>query len=244
MISYTQKDKYTLHIKVPYALREEFKREFRDAIWNPDIKAWRLFSNAVIMERLDQFISIMTKPAANAAKLETLEYTYAEIKAVELRSIQLNDHIMAELEKLEPQEAVIARLAEVNDAFHTKGQAFKARVAEANARLRKFEKDINEIIEPLGVIQDIDCLIQAWARYSGGMGYYGVSELMSDFREAQESLKDSYSDILEHFGIGLDTLLELASLNWDDRRGPQPNVIAKDLYRKISYASINEVATA
>lgn len=242
MITYTQKDKYTLHIKVPYALKNEFKREFPDASWNDTDKVWRLFSNAVIMERLDQFISTMDRPAKSAAKLDALEYTYAEIKAMELRSIQLDARIKTELAKLEPHEAIIAQFENIKDVFHAKGQAFKARIAEANVRLRQFEKDINEILEPLGVFEDIDCMKQAWVKYSGGLRYYDMSELKSDFCDAQESLKDSYNDIWDTYGMGLDTLLELAAIDWEDRRGPQPQVVAKGLYQKVKYAPASSVA--
>ena len=234
MITYKQKDKYTIHVTVPYKLKDEFKREFPDAFWKPEDKVWRLFANAVVMERLDQFITTTQRPARKAAQLESIEYSYAEIKALELRSDALDRELTDLLEKEQDYDHVIDLLEQAKSKFGQQISLHRTLVARNKEKLAEIKRHIDTLIEDLDVSNDIRTMISAWKSYNGSLRYVGDAEIRAEFMEAQASLKESYHELLEHRGISLTTLLDLAAINWDDRSGPQPQIVARELYRKIA----------
>lgn len=247
MITYVQKDKYTLHVTVPFDLKDEFKREFPGVRWNPATKKgdkgfWILLVNDTIRERLDTFVSTMERPSRLAAHKDLIEYTYADIHRLQYEADMKVRSLEQRLSELESFDAVSARYVEaeaqmekVLTALEDKIAVFEKTVKQGQESQRKISRQVDRVLGVLQVPQDIAILKKTWAQYSGGMSYSTSAELKADFEEAQSSIAEAYAEIKANYGICLETLKDLSEIAWDDRAGLPPHQVERDMYRKVSF---------
>lgn len=243
MITYSERDKYTLVVKVPYKLKDEFKRDFPGVRWDEKERGWILLANATTRERLSIFADRMAGPAKKAADLESREYTYAEIKSLEFRASELNRILSEDLERNEGLDSLLAKLKIATDVTEAVRAKHLEAVAVGRAKLAELKATVDELIAPYDVDSDISTMSRAWRRYNGSLSYVGEAELRTDFDEAKASILESYNEIYASTGVSLNTLKRLSEINWEDRSGPIPQVVCRDLYRDLTFPVSNTFNT-
>lgn len=235
MITYKLIDKYTIHVDVPWKMKDSFRHNFPDATWNPEVKKWRLFKSDALLERLNTYQEKSASASTKARELEQIEYTYHEEVDLQRQCDKLDaefDSLLASGKRL---DALIAGLEATKAKHDLKYQRNLAERTEAREKVRQVQMVIDKIIEPLEVKEDISALVSAWKALSGGLRYSSTSELRAEILEAQESLKDSYEMIRDNRGVVLNTLRILSEIPFGDKAGPEPQVVARELYRDVSF---------
>lgn len=243
MITYSERDRYTLIVKVPYKIKDEFKRDFPGVRWDEKERGWILLANATVRERLSIFADRMSGPAKKAADLEFREYTYAEIKALEFRAAELQRTLTEDLDKAESLDTLLFKLNAAKSTFESVRAKHLNAVATGKAKLIELKATIDELMAPYDIDSDISTMSRAWKNYNGSLSYVGDAELRTDFDEAKASILDSYNDIYASTGVSLNTLKRLSEINWEDRSGPIPQVVCRDLYRDLTFPTASNFQT-
>ena len=195
MITYTKYEN-KLQVKVPYELKDLFKKSFKTSKWNSYMKTWDINDNARNTNKLDLFIQEteqLTNDIEVAAAAEK-ESEYSETELKELRSE------IASLQKnIKNNKESIIDLRETNKEIKSAKEeieALKIELAKVNAEEKEERQNVESFVDSLidtSELENISSTISSYASKSflRATDKDDLKEIIQYVYKAEEILKNA-----------------------------------------------------
>ena len=134
-----------IQVKVPFELKDNFKKMFKTAKWNNWDKVWEIKDSKVSSNKLEKWISAVSEIVAEIEAIEEVEFTEQELA-------DLKKEIETIKESISSVNETTVELKELNKGIKdskTELEALKVDLAEAQAEKETEEEGIETFIDSL-----------------------------------------------------------------------------------------------
>lgn len=217
-------------ISFPYELKENFRRAFPSATWNPTAKRWEVGSRSG--KRLEQWVELAREAVTEIEERDQRELDRDEIESLERdikRIAETARKTLAETEEKKDRTETMRGLAEELLAARSDLAAARA-VADEAEKAEKAEKA--KIDELLSEIIDLPRIKAAMARMARTM-VPADRRVKEQFEEAREIVK-AQRDILKAAGWSCRAIDRLAGANVNRSDRDHPKFILEGHWYEIS----------
>lgn len=194
-------------IAFPFALKDDFRRSFPSASWDPKARVWKVGPRSV--RRLEEWTAKVRASGAVEALFAAEEVELGETELERLTS-SLADITMrcGSLEALRDRRmAQLARMSEIRNQL--------AAAQDKHARLETEAKTLRmELVERAAGVCDLVAARNAMRHMLSAWGRFPKSYARGDFERAQDVVQKA-CDALAKAGLRFEGLSRAASANWN-----------------------------
>jgi DNA repair exonuclease SbcCD ATPase subunit len=176
-----------IQVKVPYSIKDIFKKTFKTAKWNNYMKTWDINDNARNEAKLVKFNEEIKDLLEELDNLEEVELKDKELENLrnEIQSLR------NEIEEKKEEKKNLAKINSEIDSAKEEIESLKVELAKAQAEKKEEEKKVEAFVDSLidtEKLEDISSTISDYARKRPFLAVH-KEELRKELSYAHEAVK-------------------------------------------------------